>query len=103
MFDVVAVVCGVCLSHHKVLGSLSKGVFERHTSNVSEVSLILKRLEATKFVFLSVFTIKETICQNNWAKPPSTNEKRPPPVDVLRSKTSLLKLTIIASIIVKLF
>ena len=58
------------------LGSLSKGVFERRTSNGSEVSLILKRLEATKFVFLSVFTIKETIYQNNWAKPPSKNEKK---------------------------
>ena len=58
------------------LGSLSKGVFERRTSNGSEVSLILKRLEATKFVFLSVFTIKETICQNNWAKSPSKNEKK---------------------------
>ena len=85
------------------LGSLSKGVFERRTSNGSEVSLILKRLEATKFVFLRVFTIKETICQNNWAKPPSKNEKRSPPVDLRRTKTSLLKLTIIASIILNLF
>ena len=40
------------------LGSLSKCVFERRTSNGSEVFFILKRLEATKFVFLSVFTIK---------------------------------------------
>ena len=95
------VVC-TCLTIRS-LGSLSKGVFERRTSNVSEVSLILKRLEATKFVFLSVFTIKETICQNNWAKPPSTNEKRSPPVDLRRSETSFLKLTIIASIILNLF
>ena len=86
------------------LGSLSKGRhFERRTSNGSEVSFILKRLEATKFVFLSVFTIKETICQNNWAKPPSKNEKMSPPVDLRRSKTSLLKLAIIASIILNLF
>ena len=42
------VVC-TCLTIRS-LGSLSKGVFERRTSNVSEVSLILKRLEATKFV-----------------------------------------------------
>ena len=35
--------------------------------------------------------IIETICPKLWAKPPSTNEKRPLPVDVLSSKTSLLK------------
>ena len=59
----------------------------------SEVFFILKHLDATKFVFLSVFTIIERICPKIWAKPPSKNEKRPLPVDVCRSKTSLLKLT----------
>ena len=59
----------------------------------SEMFFILKRLNASKFVFLSVFTIIETICPKIRAKPPSTNEKRPLPVEVLRSKTSLLKLS----------
>ena len=76
------------------LGSLSKGVFERRTSTGSEVFFILKHLDAPKFVFLSVLTIIETSCPKRWAKPPSKNEKRPLPVDVRRSKTSLLKFTI---------
>ena len=59
----------------------------------SEIFFILKRLDASKFVFLSVFTIIETICPKIWVKPPSTNEKIPLPVDLLRSKTSLLKLS----------
>ena len=76
---------------------LKQGIFERCTSTGSEVFSILKHSDATKFVFLSVFTIIETICQKIWAKPPSKNEKRPLPVDMRRSKTSLHKLTIGAS------
>ena len=76
------------------LGSLSKGVFERRTSTGSEVFFILKHLDAPKFVFLSVLTIIETSCPKRWAKPLSKNEKRPLPVDVRRSETSLLKFTI---------
>ena len=72
--------------------TLSKGVFERSTPTGSDVFFILKHLDATKFVFLSVFTIIETICQKNCAKP-AYKIKRPLPVDVRRSKTSLLKLT----------
>ena len=56
----------------------------------SGIFFILKRLDASKFVFLSVFTIIETICPKSRAKPPSTNEKRALPVDVRRSETSLL-------------
>ena len=76
-------------------GSLSKGVFELRTSNGSDIFSILKHLDATKFAFLSVFTIIEAICPNIWVKPPSKNEKkkRPLPVDASRSKTSSLKLT----------
>ena len=73
---------------------ISKGVFERRTSTGSEVFFILKHLDAPKFVFLSVLTIIETSCPKRWAKPLSKNEKRPLPVDVRRSKTSLLKFTI---------
>ena len=72
-----------------IIGSLSKGVFERRTSTGSEVFFILKHLDAPKFVFLSVLTIIETSCPKRWAKPLSKNEKRPLPVDVRRSKTSL--------------
>ena len=49
-------------SPSSLLGSLSNDVFERRTSTGSEVFFILKQLDATKFVFLSVFTIIETIC-----------------------------------------
>ena len=48
------------------IGSLSKGVFERRTSNGSDVFFILKHLDATKFVFVSVFTIIEAICPKIW-------------------------------------
>ena len=41
----------------------------------------------------SVLTLVETICRKMWARPLLKNAKRPLPVDVLRSKTSLLKLT----------
>ena len=51
-------------------------VFERRASTVSEVFFILKHLDATKFVFLSVFTIVGTKCLKIWAKPPSKNEKK---------------------------
>ena len=72
-----------------IIGSLSNGVFERRTSTGSEVFFILKHLDAPKFVFLSVLTIIETSCPKKWAKPLSKNEKKPLPVDVRRSKTSL--------------
>ena len=63
-----------------ILGSLSYGIFERGTSTGSrstgsEVFFILKHLDAPKFVFLSVWTIIETICPKIWAKPPSKNEE----------------------------
>ena len=56
------VVNGHHWKHHWILGSLSKGVFERRTSTGSEIFFILKHLDATRFAFLSVFTIIEMIC-----------------------------------------
>ena len=47
---------------------------------------------ATKFVFLSVFTLKETIYLKMCAKPLPKNAESLLPIDVRRSKTSLLKL-----------
>ena len=77
-----------------LLGSLSKGVFERRTSTGSEVFSLLTCLDDIKFVFLSFFTVIEAIWLKICAKPPSKNQKRPLPVDVRRSKTLLLKLPI---------
>ena len=47
---------------------------------------------ATKFVWLSVFTLTETICPKSCSKSRIKNAKSALPVDVRRSKTSLLKL-----------
>ena len=62
-------------------------------STGSEVFFILKLIDATKFVLLSLFLIIKTICLNIWAKVPLKNEKSPLPVDVCPSKTTLLKVT----------
>ena len=47
----------------------------------------------TRFVLLSVFTLIETICPKISANALPQNASSPLPVDVRRSKTSLLKLT----------
>ena len=83
------------LLHQILIGSLSKGVFERRTSTESEVFSLLTCLDDIKFVFLSFFTVIEAIWLKICAKPPSKNQKRPLPVDVRRSETLLLKLPII--------
>ena len=81
---------GMFLGRYRfLLGGLStgqsKGVLVLRTLTGSEVFFILKHLDVTKFVFLSVFTIIETICSKIWAKPPSKNEKTPLPVEVSAS------------------
>ena len=63
-----------------LLGSLSKGVLERRTSTGSVVFFILKYIDATKFVFLSLCLIIETICPQIWPKIPRKNEKSPLPI-----------------------
>ena len=68
----------------KTIGSLSKGVFERHTSTGSEAFSFIMRLDATKYVLLSVFTLTETIWQNIGAIPLPMNEKGSLPVEVRR-------------------
>ena len=77
-----------------LLGSLCKTGFERLTSTGIIFVFILDYFDATKFVFLSVFTIIETICpkieENH--RPKMKKKRRPPTADVRRSKTSLLKL-----------
>jgi len=44
------------------IGSLSSDVFEGRTSTGSGHSSLLISLDTTKFLLLSVFTLKETIC-----------------------------------------
>ena len=77
-----------------ILGSLSKRVFELRTSTRSEIFFILKYIDNTKLVLLSLFLIIETICPKIWAKIQLKNKKSLLPVDMHRSKVSLLKLTI---------
>ena len=50
------------------LWCLSKGVFERPTSNGSEYFSLIVCLDDTKFVLFIVFTIIETIWPKMWAK-----------------------------------
>ena len=69
-------------------------VFERRTSTGSERFSLFKCLYTTKSVLLSVFTLTETICPNICSKSWLKSAKSPLPVDVRRSKTSLLKLPI---------
>ena len=76
----------------KILGSLSKGVFERRTATGNETFSLFTRLGATIFVILSVFTLIEKIYLKIRAHPLLKNEKRLLPVAVRRSKTPLLKL-----------
>ena len=76
------------------LGSLSSDVFERHASTGSEPFSILVSLCATVFVLPSVLILIETICPKICSKSRLKSAKRPFPVDVRRSKTSLLKLPI---------
>ena len=73
------------------LWRLSKGVFERPTSNGSESFSLIVCLDDTKFVLFIVFTLIETIWPKMWSKSLSKNAKSPLPVDVCHLKTSLLK------------
>ena len=74
------------------IGSLSSDVFKRRTSTGSEPFSLLVSLYATVFVLPSVLILKETICPKICSKSRLKCAKSPFPVDVRRSKTSLLKL-----------
>ena len=74
----------------KVSGTISD-VCKRRTSTGSEPFSLLICHDATKFVLLSVFTLKETIFSRLCSKTRPKTAKTPLPVDVRRSKTSLLK------------
>ena len=74
------------------IGSLSSDVFERRTSTGSEPFPLLISLDATVFILPSVLILTETICPKICSKSRLKSAKGPFPVDVRRSKTSLLKL-----------
>ena len=78
----------------KVWGSLSSDVFERRTSTGSDPFSLLVSPDATVFILPSVLILIETICPKICSKSRLKSAKRPIPVDVRRSKTSLLKLPI---------
>ena len=64
--------------------------------NRCEASFIwLCLINATKFVWLSVFTLIETICRKTWAKPLPKHATSPLQFDMRRSKMSFLKLPIV--------
>ena len=77
--------------------SLSKDVFERHTSTGSEVFSLTICLEAKKFILISFFSLIRTIYPRVSTKTPPNDAKSPLPVDVRRSKTLLLKLPNVGS------
>ena len=76
----------------EAIGSLSSDVFERRTSSGSEPFPVLISLDATLFILPSVLILTETICPKVCSKSRLKSAKLPFPVDVRRSKTSLLKL-----------
>jgi len=82
--------CQWWLRYAKV--SLRIDVFERRTATGSCPFSLFICLNATIFVWLSVFTLIETICPQICSKSPLKSAKSPLPVDVRRSKTSLPKL-----------
>ena len=61
-------------------------------STGSEPFSLLISLDATVFVLLSVLILIETICPKMCSKSRLKSAKSPLPVDVRRSRTSLLKL-----------
>ena len=75
-----------------IIGSLSSDVFERRTSSGSEPFPLLISLDATVFILPSVLILRETICPKICSTSRLKSAKRPFPVGVRRSKTSLLKL-----------
>ena len=81
-----------CCSRLFALGNLSKDVFEQRTLTRSDSFSLLICLDSIKFLLLSVFTLKDTICPKILAKPLPKNAKSPLSVDVRRLKTSLRQL-----------
>ena len=82
--------CQWWLRYAKV--SLRIDVFERRMLTGSCPFSLFICLNATISEWLSAFTLIETICPKTFSKSLLKGAKSPPPVDVRRSKTSMLKL-----------
>ena len=78
----------------KLIGTLSKDVFEARTSTGSEAFSLFICLDANKLVLLSFFSLLKTIYPRVSTKSFPSDAKSPLPVDVRRPKTLLLKLPI---------
>ena len=78
-------------SHSGIIESFSSDCYERCMSTGIEPFSLLICLGTTEFVLLSVFTLKETICPKICSKSRLKSAKSLLPVDVRRSKTSLLQ------------
>jgi len=81
----------ICALKGILIGSLSKGVFERRASTGSEDFSVLIRLDAIKFVLLSFFTLVEMIYLKILAIPLLRNVKSSLSVALRCSKTPFLK------------
>ena len=82
----------VALYFKKLLGSLSSDVFERRTSTGSGLFALLSRVSEQIFGQIVFIIIKTLGNKNMVASRLIKREKGSLPVDVRRSKTSLLKL-----------
>ena len=76
-YDVPCKFAQATRSSRPFLGSLSSSVFEWRTSTGSEPFSLLICFNATKFVWLSVFTLIETICLKNLFKITARECKKP--------------------------
>ena len=74
------------------IGSLIEGVFGRSTSTEIKAFYRLIWLDGTTFVLPCFLTLIQTICRKSLAITLPKNGKSPLPVDLRRSKTSLLEL-----------
>ena len=74
------------------IGSLIEGVFGRSTSTEIKAFYRLIWLDGTTFVLPCFLTLIQTICRKSLAITFPKNGKSPLPVDLRRSKTSLLEL-----------
>ena len=75
-----------------MIGSLRKGFFERRTSTEIKAFYRLILLDSTRFVLPCFVTRIQTICLKSLAITLPKNGRSPLPVDLCRSKTSLLEL-----------
>ena len=85
-------ICNSLKKQPRLLGSLSKDVFERRTSTGSEAFSLFIYLDSNKFVLLSFFSLIKMIYSRVSTEPLPNDAKSQLLVEVRRSKTLLLKL-----------